>query len=924
MVVDDIGWLDQFSAIHRNGIGEKAFYLRLLQQLGYPVIPGFVLTAPVLDRFLAQVDWQAQLLTDLPQAFLYVDANNTQQLQSVSRQISQAILASPVPEDLLTTMVDYSRGWDCVILRPSFTVLPIDPSVTPSLTNQTTGLLSAQICLAQRSALSQGLKQVWAELFRAKSLFYWQRLGIHLQQVRLAVLVQPLLMPIAAGDLQISADRLQIRAVQGLGQALQLGHWDSYRLNFATRAVDFPAYPAGESKIEQVLGQQTYCYQLALPPSHRLASPLSLPELLTLAPCSATGSQPGAQSGSQPTSQAILSSEYQHQLIHLAQQIQTALKMPLRLEWVLVEPQSDRVMAHSGAVSRAVFYLTQVIPLPVAIAPMTSARSLSPTGEARGAEDGQTEARSSELSAEASTTSRPPAAIGSEPSVAPSAPQVEPTDLALHGIAAAPGRVIAPAWVRLPPFDPAIIPPQVILVTSHLLPAQVLQLRQVAGIVTEQGGLTSHAAILARELGIPAVVGFHAATQQFKTGEWIGLDGDCGTLYHHPEQLPEDWLMIISSDLADHEAGDLAGDLADDLADDETAHELDHVPKHVVHDATDLTDLTDLDATDLTDDAQRDRASIPSLSAPISPRSMQLMLTLSQAERLSQLVDLPISGVGLLRSELLLLDLFQQKHPRDWLAETPWEQAIEQITARIQPILAAFAPRVVFYRSLDLRMGEFPLATATPTQITTTSSPAHPALGWRGTLNDLVYPDLFQLQLAALRHLQADYPQLRLVLPFVRTVEEFLFCRDQVEQAGLTQQPQFQLWIMAEVPSVLLLLPDYVAAGVQGIAIGMNDLTQLLLGIDRDQPQIAAAFDRFHPVVLRAIQQLNQMAHTLGIGCSLCGTGFSNYPQVLQQLAHWGLPMLSIEPQEARAVSQGLSQLAIDSVGESIGEEEIE
>ena len=80
---------------------------------------------------------------------------------------------------------------------------------------------------------------------------------------------------------------------------------------------------------------------------------------------------------------------------------------------------------------------------------------------------------------------------------------------------------------------------------------------------------------------------------------------------------------------------------------------------------------------------------------------------------------------------------------------------------------------------------------------------------------------------------------LKLILPFVRSIREWQFCLDLVRKAGLTEYPDFQLWMMVEVPSVMLMLPEYIAAGVQGIAIGTNDLTQLLLGVDREREDFA-------------------------------------------------------------------------------------
>ena len=169
-------------------------------------------------------------------------------------------------------------------------------------------------------------------------------------------------------------------------------------------------------------------------------------------------------------------------------------------------------------------------------------------------------------------------------------------------------------------------------------------------------------------------------------------------------------------------------------------------------------------------------------------------------------------------------------------------------------------------------------------------------LGQRGTFSYLRNPALFDLELRALAAVQqSGYTNLHLILPFVRTVEEFSFCRRRVEQAGLTQVASFQLWIMAEVPSVIFLLPQYVKAGVQGFSIGTNDLTQLLLGVDRNQGQMAAAFDERHPVVMQAIAQIIQLASQANIPCSICGQAPALYPELIDSLVQLGITSISVE-----------------------------
>ncbi|NJR38253.1 MAG: hypothetical protein HC781_04615 [Leptolyngbyaceae cyanobacterium CSU_1_4] len=152
------------------------------------------------------------------------------------------------------------------------------------------------------------------------------------------------------------------------------------------------------------------------------------------------------------------------------------------------------------------------------------------------------------------------------------------------------------------------------------------------------------------------------------------------------------------------------------------------------------------------------------------------------------------------------------------------------------------------------------------------------------------------------------YDQVQLLLPFVRTVEEFVFCRQMVERAGLTENPHFQLWIMAEVPSVLMLLPEYVAAGVQGIAIGSNDLTQLMLGVDREHSDMAIAFAPHHPAMLRTYRQLIMGAQQAGIPCTLCGYVATQYPEMIEVLVHWGITAISVSPHEVEQVQNAIAR----------------
>jgi pyruvate, water dikinase len=749
MPVDDFYRFDQIQPAHRTWIGDKAFYLALLAQQGCPVLPSFVISANLLQRFLGQIQWLEPLFADLPNSALFLDVDNSQQLQAIAQRIRQAIQTAPLPADWLSEIESAITQWhpqsgqSSLILRPS---LALANKLDPCLSHQTTGLLASKVCWANREAIAHTLKQVWAELFRAKSLLYWQRLGIQIQQVHLAVLVQPVGDAIAAGDVRLFDRSSEVRAIWGLGKALVNGE-----VSPATHIL------RQNQECSYDPGQQNFGYKLAIAPADQPVQmvPIDLPR----------------QSGSPLTPAQV------QQIGALTRSAARVLKMPVEIEWAIVRSQPD-----------ATLFLTQVIPQFKAPHPAHARH-----------------------------------------------------DSILRGLAAAPGQVTAIAWVAdsTAPL-PTDLPKGVILVTQTLAPDWLLSLKHIVGVVAEQGGMTSHAAIVAREMGIPAVLGVAGATQIILSGDVMTVDGDRGEV--HPAHLATAPLR-------------------------------------------------------LPDPGQ------PQLAR--ENRSTQLLLTLSQPESIASAAQLPVDGVGLLRSELMLMEALDRQHPKLWLEQGRRQELVDRITQKIMPFAEAFQPRPVFYRTLDLRSHEFStLAGQEP-------SDRYPMLGVRGTFGYQRNPAQFEVELSALRQVQqAGYSNVQLLLPFVRTVEEFSFCRRQVEQAGLMENPDFQLWIMAEVPSVLMLLPDYVAAGVQGIAIGSNDLTQLMLGVDREHPEMAIAFDQQHPAMMRAFQQLITGARQAGIPCTLCGQAPGQHPELIAAIVNWGITGISVSPGEVAAVQRAIDQAA--------------
>jgi pyruvate,water dikinase len=210
-----------------------------------------------------------------------------------------------------------------------------------------------------------------------------------------------------------------------------------------------------------------------------------------------------------------------------------------------------------------------------------------------------------------------------------------------------------------------------------------------------------------------------------------------------------------------------------------------------------------------------------------------------------------------------------------------------------------FRPRPITYRTVDFRTNEFRNLRGGDRF---EAVEANPMIGYRGALRYVCEPDLFKLELEAIQAVwEAGHTNLHVMLPFVRRPAEVVACKAMLEEVGLLAQPRFELWIMAEVPSVLFQLERYAELGVVGISIGSNDLTQLLLGADRDSELVAEVFDERDDAVVSYLRQLIKKARGLGLRTSICGQAPSVYPEYADLLVRAGIDAISVS---ADAVGQ--------------------
>ena len=779
-------WLEETDYSKHDLVGGKAAGLGELIKAKIPVPPGFVVTSEAYRQFVEETGIANYIRYVLEEV---ITRGTPEEYERASQLIRSKFIRTPMPHKLEEAIVSAYRelakriGVDKprVAVRSSATVEDLPEA-------SFAGQQETYLNVVGEEEVVEHVKKVWASLWTARALSYRDSLNIEHESALMAVIVQKMVNSRSAGvmftvhPVTRERDKIAIESSWGLGEYVVAGKVTPDQFIVDKETLEIVSQRVVEKRKALFYDPRTRRnVEVTIP-----ASPEELEELRAKYPEIAAIIEKYGIAPDKPS----LAPEEVRALAEMALRVEEHFGRPMDIEWGI---DAD-IEGLEG------IFLLQA---------------------------------------------RPVTTLGEEAEAKPAEEEEEEGKVLVRGIGASPGVASGRVKIALTVEEAAKkMTRGDVLVTKMTDPDWVPYMKLASAIVTDEGGLTAHAAIVARELGIPAVVGTGNATKVLKDGMLVTVDGSRG--------------LVIKGKLKEAEAKPAeAAAPAVGVG----------IPRE------ELVNLYPVTAT-------------------------KIYMNLGHPDEIERYLHLPFDGIGLMRIEFIISSWIGY-HPMYLIEQGRGVYFVEKLAEGIAKVAAAINPRPVVVRFSDFKSNEYRRLKGGEKY--ETLEERNPMIGWRG-VSRYIHPNYepaFRLEVRAIKKVREEWglKNVWVMFPFVRTTWELRKALKILEEEGLERGRDFKVWIMVEVPSTVLLADEF-AKLVDGFSIGSNDLTQLVLGVDRDSGFLykMGYFDERDPAVLKAIEMIIDAAHRNGVTASICGQAPSVYPELVEFLVRKGIDSISVNP----------------------------
>jgi len=398
-----------------------------------------------------------------------------------------------------------------------------------------------------------------------------------------------------------------------------------------------------------------------------------------------------------------------------------------------------------------------------------------------------------------------------------------------------------------------------VLVTDMTNPDFVPFMKMASAIVTDKGGITSHAAIVSRELAIPCVVGTETATEVMKTGKEYTVDSRNGIIY-----------------------------------------------EGILREATETT--------------SQGAVAVAADSAPVT--ATKIYMNLGVPEKIEDFKSLPFEGIGLFRTEFLLASTIGE-HPLSFVDTGKSQEFIDKLAAGVATVARAIQPRPVVVRLSDFKTNEYRELKGGDKYEIVEENPMLGWRGCSRYISKWYQKAFrLECQAIKKCRTEWGLKNVWVMLPMVRTLWEAKKVLEIMKEEGLERSRDFKVWFMAETPSIAIMADEF-SKLVDGFSIGSNDMTQGVLMIDRDSERLGQMgyFDERAPAVKRIIAHLIKAAHENGCTVSICGEGPSNLPDFAEFLVRAGIDSISVNNDAVLATKKHVASVEQKIILERLAEQ---